>query len=169
MARKSNKTEHVLKLISKEDPETAEQEETAADQAETPAAESETAADQVDALLESLEAAAGPSGGDSATKSAAEAGHGLQPGDSTLLINIAEQMVRENIHEVMERLNVCTCPVCTNDVAALALNMLPQKYITTNTGKQFTQMEMYKKQYETDVLAALTKACVRVKSGPRHG
>ena len=51
---------------------------------------------------------------------------------------------------------------------ALALNMLPTKYVTTDEGKQFLQLEMYKKQYETDVLSALTRACVRVKASPRH-
>lgn len=84
------------------------------------------------------------------------------------LVNIAEILVKEKLSLVMSRMKVCTCSTCVNDVLALALNTLPTKYVTTDAGKQFFQLDIYKKQYETDVLAALTKACVRVKASPRH-
>jgi competence protein ComFB len=84
------------------------------------------------------------------------------------LVNIAEILAREKLSLVMERMKVCTCKTCTNDVLALALNSLPTKYVTTDAGKQYFQLDVYKKQYETDILAALTKACVRVKASPRH-
>ena len=88
--------------------------------------------------------------------------------DSGHLINIAEILAKEKIAIVMEKMKVCTCQTCFNDVLALTLNSLPTKYVTTDAGKQYFQLDMYKKQYETDVLAALTKACVRVKASPRH-
>jgi competence protein ComFB len=84
------------------------------------------------------------------------------------LVNIAEILAREKLSLVMERMKVCTCKTCVNDVLALALNSLPTKYVTTDAGKQYCQLDVYKKQYETDILAALTKACVRVKAAPRH-
>lgn len=84
------------------------------------------------------------------------------------LVNIAEVLTREKLALVMERMKVCTCKTCVNDVLALALNSLPTKYVTTDAGKQYFQLDIYKKQYETDILAALTKACVRVKAAPRH-
>jgi len=84
------------------------------------------------------------------------------------LVNIAELLAKERIALVMDRMKVCTCPTCVNDVLALTLNSLPTKYVTTESGKQYFQLDAYKKQYETDVLAALTKACVRVKASPRH-
>jgi hypothetical protein len=84
------------------------------------------------------------------------------------LINIAEILAREKLALVMERMKVCTCKTCVNDVLALALNSLPTKYVTTDAGRQYFQLDVYKKQYETDILAALTKACVRVKASPRH-
>ena len=134
MAKKSNKTEHVLKLISKDEEEDELQEE----KVDSDAVEN-MIKPKVEAIFE-----------------------------NPILINLAEQLVQEKITEVMERMNVCMCPICKNDIAALALNSLPQKYITTVSGKQFTQIDIYKKQYETDVLAAITKACVRVKVGSRH-
>lgn len=90
----------------------------------------------------------------------------LEQGDP--LLNISEILVKEKAPDVMEKMRVCTCEACYNDVLALALNMLPTKYVTTDEGKQFLQLEIYKKQYETDVLSALTRACVRVKASPRH-
>lgn len=84
------------------------------------------------------------------------------------LLNITEHLVKEKAKEIMERLKVCTCPECTLDVLALTLNSLPNKFITTDAGRLHTQLEIFKKQYETDVVAALTKACVRVKASPRH-
>jgi competence protein ComFB len=84
------------------------------------------------------------------------------------LINLAEVLVKEKVALVMEKMKVCTCRTCVNDILALTLNTLPAKYVTTDTGKQYLQLDTYKKQYETDILAALTKACVRVKASPRH-
>lgn len=84
------------------------------------------------------------------------------------LVNIAEVLAKEKIALVMGKMKVCTCQTCFNDVLALTLNSLPTKYVTTDAGKQYFQLDMYKKQYETDVLAALTKSCVRVKASPRH-
>ncbi len=91
-----------------------------------------------------------------------------QMGDDPL-INLAEVLAKEKMALVMERMKVCMCPICVNDVLALTLNSLPTKYVTTDAGKQFFQLDGYKKQYEREILAALTKACVRVKASPRHG
>lgn len=84
------------------------------------------------------------------------------------LINLTEKLVMEMADDVMKKTNVCTCAVCKNDVLALALNALAQNYVTSDAGKQYLQLEIYKKQYETDVLSALIKACVRVKAAPKH-
>ncbi|MDR1246329.1 MAG: late competence development ComFB family protein [Clostridiales Family XIII bacterium] len=87
---------------------------------------------------------------------------------SRSLINLSEVLTKELLPSVMERMDVCTCPVCTGNVLALALNSLPTKYVTTDEGKQYTQLEVYKRQNELDVMAALTRACLRVKGSPRH-
>ncbi len=84
------------------------------------------------------------------------------------IINLAEVLAYEKMEEVMGKLNVCTCRLCQADVLALTLNYLPQKYVTTDEDKQKMQLDLYRKQYETDLLSALTRACVRVKGSPRH-
>lgn len=135
MAKKSNKTEHVLKLITQEEHEVEES-------TESEISEQSPQNAPVDEFM--------------------------PPEEHRVLINLAEIMVRESLEQVMERMNMCACDICRNDVMAIALNSLPTRYITTDKGKQFIQLETYKKQYEIDVMAALTKACVKVKVMPRH-
>ncbi|MBR0599444.1 late competence development ComFB family protein [Sinanaerobacter chloroacetimidivorans] len=84
------------------------------------------------------------------------------------LVNVAEVIAKEKVSEVIKRMEVCDCSKCTNDVLALALNYLPTKYVTSDAGKQYIQLNAYKKQFETDVVAALIKACLVVKSSPNH-
>lgn len=88
--------------------------------------------------------------------------------DDLDIINLSELLAYEMMGEVMHKLNVCSCRLCQADVLALTLNYLPQKYVTTDAGKQYMQLDLYRKQYETDILSALTRACVRVKGSPRH-
>lgn len=135
MAKKSNKTEQVLKLITKEGEET---------EFESEAVENEIKPEDDDIFDR------------------------LCRDENRCLINLTEHMVKDKTEEIMEKLNLCTCPICRLDVVALALNSLPNKFITTDYGRLHLQLEIYKKQYETDVVSAITKACVRVKVSPRH-
>lgn len=211
MAKKSNKTEQVLKLLTKEEdmPEGVEEGDLVQDQEESSeelqvsevevsikdkepqeltyeaklkieidpevAIKEEKEAIQVPAveisapaMVEAVQAA--PASTVEATPAATtEKVESQLFRQANHLVNLAEIFVTEKLDMVMERLNVCTCPTCSNDVMAMALNSLPTQYVTTDTGKQYLQLETYKKQYETDVIAALTKACVRVKAAPRHG
>lgn len=82
--------------------------------------------------------------------------------------NVVEIIANETIADVMERMEMCTCPRCTGDVLALALNALPTKYVTSDAGKQYIQLGAFKKQFETDVEIALMKACMTVKAAPNH-
>lgn len=158
MAKKSNKTEQVLKLITKDD----EKLEDINDSEESPEVdikvlEQEKQEHKIEAKLK--------------IEITPEIEVIQTPDDRTAhstLINLTERLVRENCREVMERLNVCSCETCTQDVLALVLNSLKQKYVTTDAGKQRVLLDIYKKQYETDIIAALTRACVRVKAAPKH-
>lgn len=190
-AKKSNKTEHVLKLITKNEEISHEEDFFSIDQdtsaelpqeAPVPAAagevqqEAPAQAMQQETLGASAETVPEPAPQlkESPTvrafheqeKAGTSAAVILEQSDD--LVNIAEVLAREKLALVMERMKVCTCKTCVNDVLALALNSLPTKYVTTDAGKQYFQLDVYKKQYETDILAALTKACVRVKAVPRH-
>ena len=84
------------------------------------------------------------------------------------VINVVETIAKENVVEMMDRMEMCTCSKCICDVLALALNSLPTKYVTSDAGKQYIQLETYKKQFETDVEIALMRASLTVKGSPNH-
>ncbi len=84
------------------------------------------------------------------------------------VINVVEIIARDNVPGMMDRMDMCTCSKCACDVLAIALNALPTKYVTTDAGKQYIQLQTYKKQFETDVEIALMRACLTVKEAPNH-
>lgn len=182
MAKKSNKTEQVLKLITKDEGtletqgENADIEETVvqSEKVEIGLKEKEEQVLKYEAKLKieidpEIEVKSDKVGGEEMAKNHnADINENVLMRKNECLTNISEVLVLEKVGLVMEKMNVCRCESCVNDVIALALNTLPTKYVTTDKGKQYSQLEIYKKQYETDVLAALTKACVRIKASPRH-
>lgn len=194
MARKSNKTEHVLKLITKDEelleslnrereeavkePEIQEQQadvKVSVKPAEEPELKYEAKLKieiEPEIEIKAKDSDQGPMSSippqNPSPAVPISAAENALIGKHHSLVNIAEIIANEKVTLVMERMKVCTCPTCMNDVMALTLNSLPTKYVTADAGKQSSELDIYKKQYERDVLAALTKACVRVKASPRH-
>jgi len=82
--------------------------------------------------------------------------------------NYMEEIVFNQMKEVLDDINVCSCEKCILDIAAIALNDLPPKYIVTEKGELFSKINALKQQFEVDVVAAITKAAVLVKRRPRH-
>ena len=84
------------------------------------------------------------------------------------VVNVTEIIAEAKVLEVIAMMDACSCPKCVYDILAIALNSLPTRYVTTDVGRQFIQLNSYKKQFETDVVAALITACQIVKQSPRH-
>lgn len=82
--------------------------------------------------------------------------------------NYMEEIVFNLIQDVLEDINMCTCEKCIYDIAAIALNDLPPKYIVSEKGELYSKINTLKQQFEVDVIAAITKAAVIVKRRPRH-
>ena len=82
--------------------------------------------------------------------------------------NYMEEIVFGQMKEVLNDINVCTCDKCILDIAAIALNDLPPKYIVTEKGELYSKINTLSQQFEVDVVAAITKAAVLVKRKPRH-
>lgn len=82
--------------------------------------------------------------------------------------NFMEEIVFAFINDILNDINVCTCEKCILDIAAIALNDLPPKYIVTKKGELYTKIDSLKQQFEVDVISAITKAAVIVKRRPRH-
>jgi len=82
--------------------------------------------------------------------------------------NLVKHMAEELLPSVLQRFDIEDTPENHEDVLALALNHLPNKYVTTDSGKIYAQMiDNFTIQYETDVLASLTRAAITVKKRPR--
>jgi competence protein ComFB len=84
------------------------------------------------------------------------------------VFNVVEILANEKVADMMDRMEMCTCSKCTCDVLAIALNSLPTKYVTSDAGKQYIQLNSFKRQFETDVEIALMRACQTVKESPNH-
>ncbi len=82
--------------------------------------------------------------------------------------NYMEEIVYNQMKEVLNDINMCTCEKCVMDIAAIALNTLPPKYIVTEKGELYSKVNALGQQFEVDVVAAITKAAVLVKRKPRH-
>jgi competence protein ComFB len=86
----------------------------------------------------------------------------------TNIKNYMEEIVFNQIQDVLSDINSCTCEKCILDIAAIALNDLPPKYIVSEKGELYSKINALKQQFEVDVIAAITKAAVLVKRKPRH-
>jgi competence protein ComFB len=84
------------------------------------------------------------------------------------LKNYMEEIVFNQIKDVLSDINMCTCEKCVLDIAAIALNDLPPKYIVSEKGELYSRINTLRQQFEVDVIAAITKAAVMVKRRPRH-
>ena len=83
-------------------------------------------------------------------------------------INLVKIVTEELAPSVMRKLDLEITDDNYEDVLALALNSLPAKYVATARGKQYAELiEVYRLQYETDVIAALTRAVIKVRDNPR--
>lgn len=82
--------------------------------------------------------------------------------------NYMEEIVFNQMKEVLTDINMCTCDKCLLDIAAIALNSLPPKYIVTEKGELYSKINTLGQQFEVDVVSAITKAAVLVKRRPRH-
>ncbi len=84
------------------------------------------------------------------------------------LKNIMEDFVLSMIGEILADTNVCTCELCKLDICAIALNSLPSLYIVTEKGQLFSKTNILIRQFEVDIVAAITNAAAIVKLKPRH-
>lgn len=84
------------------------------------------------------------------------------------LKNYMEEVVFNLIDSVLDDIDMCKCELCIKDIAALALNSLPPKYIVSEKGELYSKVNSLRSQFEVDVISAITKAAVLVKKTPRH-
>lgn len=83
--------------------------------------------------------------------------------------NYMEDLVFQSLTEVLDsHRNICTCEKCRYDIAALALNFLPPRYVVTAQGETFTRIKSLEQQFNIDIVTAISHAVLIVASKPHH-
>ena len=85
-----------------------------------------------------------------------------------VLRNYTEEAVQLFMNRWFKEANCCHCDDCRLDVQALMLNQLPPKYVVTDQGALFAQMEEFDPQVRIDFISILTQAADLVRIYPRH-
>ncbi|MDT8901803.1 late competence development ComFB family protein [Anaeroselena agilis] len=85
------------------------------------------------------------------------------------LVNYMETLVWQHLPEQLaNHEGACNCKRCQYDIAALALNFLPPRYVVTDKGQTLAKIKALDQQFYVDIIAALTNAIILVKSRPHH-
>ncbi|MCM1227026.1 MAG: late competence development ComFB family protein [Clostridium sp.] len=85
------------------------------------------------------------------------------------LVNAMEEIVKAKIDKLIaDTDDCCTCDKCREDMACLALNALPAKYVSTNKGALFSKLSAMVKQNTADIDVACINAINSVKDNPKH-
>lgn len=85
------------------------------------------------------------------------------------LKNLIEDEVMYTINKLLsERKDMCTCDKCKLDIAAIALNVIPPRYVVTEIGELYGKVNNMSYQFDVDVIGEVTKAINIVKNAPHH-
>ncbi|MDU2065669.1 MAG: late competence development ComFB family protein [Sporomusaceae bacterium] len=86
-----------------------------------------------------------------------------------ILKNYMEDLVWQKLTAILsERPHICSCERCRHDMAAIALNLLPSKYIVKPLGETYTRTHLLETQFNADIVTAISRAVTIVKNNPNH-
>ena len=85
------------------------------------------------------------------------------------IYNVMEQMVNNKLDDLLPKSDCCKCDKCTDDIRAIALNKLPPKYVSSDTGELYTRVRSSMEQQNTmDINFAVLSAIEFVSTHPHH-
>jgi len=86
-------------------------------------------------------------------------------------------MIKNYIEDVVERLvpeilneytDICKCPMCVEDIKAIALNSIPPKYSVSEKGLLYIKTNELITQFKMDIVKEIVIAINIVSENPRH-
>ena len=84
-------------------------------------------------------------------------------------VNVMEELLtQQDLEGIMKQFNVCTCPRCVADVRALTLTALPAKYVVIGKNSFSPVLNYYENKLKISMLTAMNKACNTVRERPHH-
>ena len=84
------------------------------------------------------------------------------------LRNYTEEAVKAFIERWFKDADVCQCESCMLDTMAIMLNNLEPRYVVTDKGALFAQMDDFDPQHKIDFMTVMTQAVQQVNKKPRH-
>ena len=193
MAKKTNKTSHVLNLITNGEPEIAKEPE---EPAPNPSEEEKSATkdtkvtvvnvdkensevseeiqkqllnqlpeEKVEEITETMEEFELP---EDVTELASDEME-EEPEEEYHMVNVMESVIkRSGLVKHMKEYGVCTCSRCQADVMALVLTRLPAKYVIVDETAANPMISYYESKFKMRILTETIKSCMDVRDNPRH-
>ncbi|MDR2590922.1 MAG: late competence development ComFB family protein [Oscillospiraceae bacterium] len=84
------------------------------------------------------------------------------------LRNYTEEAVSMYLDRWFKEADCCHCDLCRMNVMALMLNNLKPKYVVTDKGALFAQLDDFDPQHKIDFMTLMTKSVATVSNNPRH-
>lgn len=85
------------------------------------------------------------------------------------LKNYMEDLVLQQLDNlIIDNGNMCKCEKCRYDIAAMALNILPPRYVVTDKGETYVKIKAQEQQFVVDIITAITAGMDIVKKNPHH-
>lgn len=82
--------------------------------------------------------------------------------------NYMEVCVENTIQEEIKFFNCCSCEKCCQDIAAVALNVLPNAYYGFDGEYEFEKIKDIQKKYGELIIQKIDKAIKIVSTSPKH-
>lgn len=89
----------------------------------------------------------------------------LRPAKNLVVVNLVEQLVADRLDAAFDKFNCCRCDKCRRDVAALALNALPPRYVVADPEDI---PRLLAEAPAKEIPTALVKAIIQIKNNPQH-
>ncbi len=82
-------------------------------------------------------------------------------------IEIMEALVNENILPAIKRFNACSCEMCRKEIAINTLRETKPIYIPDDEEHQ-PEIKMLKEKYKNGIVSQIVKSIIKLKSNPIH-
>ena len=85
------------------------------------------------------------------------------------LQNYMEILMWQKLDDVLDgHPTICRCEKCRYDIAALAMNFLPPRYVVTDRGRFIPRSRRWNSSFTIDIISAITHAATIVNRTPQH-
>lgn len=149
MNKKTNKTAHVLKLLTN-----------AGDGIENPIMNEDFKEEVIHVRSKPQSVAA--------EDTATEPSLPPTPVVDAATINVISELVYELLPSILERFRCCTCDICKAEIAIEALNQMSPKYVRITNENSFSEVEVLKEKYRKEVTSNLVKNVIAHKRDSAH-